>query len=99
MKMIFTSLACFMLCCGLANGQEWISMQPTPPAVYVAPYPTQTYSTYPVVQYIRPSIYQPVPFIVNQQVVMEYSGVFCKRYYIVNKPQVQWVYQLVFINP
>lgn len=100
MKMIFASMICFFaLLCPSTHAQEWIAMQPSPPAVYVSPYPTQSFSTFPVAQYIRPAVYQPVPFIVNQQVVVEHSGLFWKRYYVVNKPQVQWVYQLVFVNP
>jgi hypothetical protein len=101
MKMIFviiTNIA--LLSCQTVIAQEWIPMQPTPPVVSAPVYPAYTYSTYPVVQYVRPAIYQAVPVVVNQPVVVEQHGcLFWKRQYIINRPQVQWTYQLVFVNP
>jgi hypothetical protein len=100
MKMIFSFILCSLLISGNADAQEWIPMQPSPPVISAPIYPTYTYSTYPVVQYVRPAIYQAVPVVVNQPVIVEQQGcLFWKRQYVVNKPQIQWYYQLVFINP
>lgn len=100
MKMIFT-LCMFVLlfCCRDSNAQEWVAMQPTPPVVYTQPFPTQSYSTFPVIQYVKPAVYQAVPTIINRPVVVEQYGILCKRSYVINIPQIQWTYQLVFINP
>lgn len=99
MKMIFALICSYMFLTGIAHSQEWMAMQPTPPVVYTQPLPSQSYSTFPTIQYARPAIYQPVPIIVNRPVVVDQYGIFCKRTYIVNNPQIQWTYQLIFINP
>ena len=78
-------------------GQEWVQYQPTLPVVEVAPTPTQRFVTTNIVY--RPMIYQWVPYIFNQPVLIERQGLFCYRTSITYKPTICWVYQLSYLNP
>lgn len=78
-------------------GQEWTQYQPTIPVVEVPTIPTQRFFTTNVIY--RPMIYQWVPYIFNQPVLIERHGLFCNRTTIEYKPTIYWVYQLSYINP
>lgn len=77
--------------------QEWIHYQPTMPVIEVPQAPTQRFVTTNIVY--RPMIYQWVPHIFHQPVLVERHGLFCHKTTIEYKPTIYWVYQLGYMNP
>lgn len=78
-------------------GQEWVQYQPILPVVEVTQVPAQRFVTTNI-EY-RPLIYQWVPHIFNQPVLIERQGLFCRKTTIEYRPTVYWVYQLSYMNP
>lgn len=78
----------------VCNGQEWIQYQPQLPVVEVPSIPAHTFSTSAVVH--KPLIYRWVPYIINEPVIVERSGIFCHKTIIVYRPTIYWVYQLSY---
>lgn len=68
------------------------------PVVEVPQTPQYTLSTYNISVY-RPMVYQWVPYVVHQPVLVEKYGLFQHRTTITYRPSIYWVYQLSYINP
>jgi len=101
MKSILISFVVWVFIANINYGQDWIQAGPiNPPVVMTQPLPTVVYSTAPIIPQQRPMVYQWVPHVVNQPTLVQYHTFFCRPvYWVVNKPTVQWVYQLTYINP
>jgi hypothetical protein len=99
MRMIFAFIILFTIICGNVNAQEWIAVRTTPPIPEINNLPPVCYPNHIIVQIPRPVVYQLVPYIIQQPILVEQKyTLFCKRYIWTTQPQVQWVYQLSYVN-
>ena len=84
---------------GYSHNSGWVAssavVTPTPPVVEVPSVPAVTYSTFTTPINIT---YGWVPYYYNSQIVTEKRFFFCRRYFTVQRPAVQWVYQPVYIH-
>lgn len=77
----------------------WVPHQPAtviaPPVVVTPILPEVTYSTYPV-PVSRFLTYDWVPYTVNQLIIKERQGLFCKHRTYIYQPTTEWIYQPVW---
>jgi len=93
MKIFIVSL-CMLLCANVALSQEAFTY--VSPIVEVQTLPAYSFSTYAVPVY-KPMVYQWVPQIINEPIVVQKFGLFGHRTQIVYKPTIRWVYQLAYL--
>lgn len=71
MRMIFSLIISFTIGCGAVNAQEWIAMRTTPPIPEINNIPPVCYPNHIIVQIPRPVVYQWVPYVVQQPILVE----------------------------
>lgn len=87
MKNLICLLTLFLTGTSSTYAQEWISyqgyqyVQPSPQIIYVQPQPVVTYHW--------------IPYVVQQNVVLEQKRLFCINQTVVARPTIQWILQPV----
>lgn len=92
---VFIISFCMMLCANIAVSQDMVTY--VSPVVEVQTVPAYSLTTYATPIY-KPMVYQWVPQIVNEPIIVQRYCIFGHKTQIIYRPTIRWVYQLAYVQ-